>query len=71
MPDLTSLSDAELEALRRAVDGERDRRRCRCPTCGGRMKLWHLHLCDADGGANMPMGGDVARQLTRASADRR
>lgn len=68
MPNLTDLSDIEFEALRQAVDTELARRRTRCPSCGGQMKLWHLHLCDADGGANMPMDGDIARALTRTGA---
>lgn len=66
MTNIEALSDAELETLRRAVAAEQDRRRTRCPTCNGQMKLWHLHLCDADGGANLPMDGEIARQLTRA-----
>lgn len=62
--DLETLSDAELADLAEAVKAERHRRLMLCRHCGGEMVVWHLHICDERGGANLSLDSDAARALT-------
>lgn len=65
--DLQTLSDAELAELLSAIKAEQHRRRMRCRHCGGDTILYHLHICDERGGANLSLDSDAARSLTRAA----